>query len=339
MKKATNLLVAFLVIVLVLLAAPGFAWMVDRNDVEHTGRHVFTESGTVDLRGTIQVKGTAMTATAATLNGLDARVTAVEGGAGSDGNILLGNGKTLKAIHSGTTNTLVTSGQLAAGELSGNVAQARIAEALKAPGAIGGTTPAAGTFSGVTVGKASVASGVVTLSGTTSGTATLTVADDGSTVTVNKPVLAAVNGTVGATTPAAGAFTTVAASGASTLSGAVTVIGGGVTQRWDNAAGLIDTAAIEARTEWTVDGKYSVVGGDASTGLMILKGAVTSGTNATETVTFGTVFGAAPIVTCTYTEDPGDVRPIFVTSVTASNFVANITADMNFGYIAVGTRP
>jgi len=230
-------------------------------------------------------------------------------------------------------------GLIDATKLGGNIAVARIAEALKAPGAIGGTTPAAGTFTGVTVGKASVASGVVTLAGTTSGTATLTVADDGSTVTVNKPVLAAVNGTVGATTPAAGSFTTVAASGASTLSGAVTVIGGGVTSRWDNAAGLIDDAAIEARTEWIVDGKYSVVGGDASTGLMILKGAVTSGTNATETVTFGTVFGAAPIVTCTYTEDPGDVRPIFVTSVTASNFVANITADMNFGYIAVGTRP
>ena len=133
--------------------------------------------------------------------------------------------------------------------------------------------------------------------------------------------------------------TTLAASGATTLSGSVTVIGGGVTQRWDNASGKIDDAAIEARTEWTVDGKYSVVGGDATTGLMVLKGAVTSGTNATETVTFATVFGAAPIVMCTYTEDPGDVRPIFVTSVTASNFVANITADKNFGYVAVGTRP
>jgi hypothetical protein len=44
-------------------------------------------------------------------------------------------------------------------------------------------------------------------------------------------------------------------------------------------------------------------------------------------------------VTCTYTEDPGDVRPNYETSVTASNFVANITADKNYGYIAVGTRP
>jgi hypothetical protein len=107
-----------------------------------------------------------------------------------------------------------------------------------------------------------------------------------------------------------------------------------------SSVGALTVTALSTGTgEATVDGKYAVVGGDATTGLMVLKGAVTSGTNATETVTFGTVFGAAPIVMCTYTEDPGDVRPIYVTSVTASNFVANITADKNFGYIAVGTRP
>jgi hypothetical protein len=123
----------------------------------------------------------------------------------------------------------------------------------------------------------------------------------------------------------------------------VTVVGGGVTQRWDNASGKIDTAALEVgpvvSTEVTSDGKYAVTGGDATTGLMIQKAARTAGTNATETIAFAVVFGAAPIVTCTYTEDPGDVRPIFVTSVTASNFVANITADKNYGYVAVGTRP
>ena len=99
------------------------------------------------------------------------------------------------------------------------------------------------------------------------------------------------------------------------------------------------TPAAGAFTEATVDGKYAVTGGDATTGLMIQKAGVTSGTNATQTVTFAVVYGAAPIVVCAYTEDPGDVRPIFVTSVTATNFVANITADKNFGYIAVGTRP
>jgi hypothetical protein len=38
--------------------------------------------------------------------------------------------------------------------------------------------------------------------------------------------------------------TTLAASGATTLSGSVTVIGGGVTTRWDNAASLIDGEVI-----------------------------------------------------------------------------------------------
>jgi len=110
---------------------------------------------------------------------------------------------------------------------------------------------------------------------------------------------------------------------------------------WDisTTGDMTGIGSITADGEASIDGKYAVVGGDATTGLMILKANVTAGTNATETVTFGTVFGAAPTVVCTYTEDPGDVKPIFVTSVTASNFVANITADMNYGYIAVGTRP
>jgi hypothetical protein len=108
-----------------------------------------------------------------------------------------------------------------------------------------------------------------------------------------------------------------------------------------SAAGAIGatTPADGKFTEVTSDGKYAVTGGDATTGLMVQKAACTAGTNATETISFAVAFGAAPIVTCTYTEDPGDVRPIFVTSVTASNFVANITADKNYGYIAVGSRP
>ena len=105
-----------------------------------------------------------------------------------------------------------------------------------------------------------------------------------------------------------------------------------------SAAGVM-AMTLPAGMEANVDGKYAVTGGDATTGLMIQKADVTAGTNATETITFAVEFGAAPTVTCTYTENPGDVRPIFVTSVTATNFVANITADMNYGYIAVGTRP
>jgi cytoskeletal protein CcmA (bactofilin family) len=103
----------------------------------------------------------------------------------------------------------------------------------------------------------------------------------------------------------------------------------------DGAALTLDTGTGEA----TIDGKYAAVGPDATTPLMILQAAITAPNQTTQTNTFATAFGAAPIVTCTYTENPGDVRPLFVTSVSTTNFVANITADMNYGYIAVGQRP
>jgi len=93
--------------------------------------------------------------------GIDARFAAVESIAGTDGNVVLADGKTLKAIAAGSTNTLITAGKLAAAELSGNVAVARIATALTTPGAIGGSTPAAGAFTTLD------ASGVATLAGDT----------------------------------------------------------------------------------------------------------------------------------------------------------------------------
>lgn len=102
---------------------------------------------------------------------------------------------------------------------------------------------------------------------------------------------------------------------------------------------VVGTALSSGTGETTVDGKYAVTGGDATTGLMLQKAAITSTAVGPQTNSFAVVFGAAPIVTCTYTEDPGDVQPLYVTSVTPSNFVCTVTADKNFGYIAVGTRP
>jgi len=104
---------------------------------------------------------------------------------------------------------------------------------------------------------------------------------------------------------------------------------------WSSGVASVEAGA----TTFQVTSKYPVVGPDATTGLMTLAASVTAGAGATETNTFATAFGAAPVVVCTYTEDPGDVRPIFVTSVTASNFVANITADKNYSYVAIGQRP
>ena len=106
-----------------------------------------------------------------------------------------------------------------------------------------------------------------------------------------------------------------------------------------DASGATVTALSTGTGEATIDGKYAVVGGDASTGLMIQKGAITSTATGPQTNSFATVFGAAPTVVCTYTEDPGDVQPLYVTGVTESNFICTVTADKNFAYIAVGARP
>jgi hypothetical protein len=62
--------------------------MADRDDVEHTGKHVFNEQGSVDLRGTWKIDGTEVTATAAQLNGVR---TALE----INGDLTLANDETI----------------------------------------------------------------------------------------------------------------------------------------------------------------------------------------------------------------------------------------------------
>jgi hypothetical protein len=91
--------------------------------------------------------------------------------------------------------------------------------------------------------------------------------------------------------------------------------------------------------EITIDSKYAAVGPDATTGLMIQFTNVTMHAGTVWTQTWTTVFGAAPVVQATYTEDPGDVQPLYVTDVTASNCLVTATADKNFALTAVGARP
>jgi hypothetical protein len=243
-----------------------------------------------------------------------------------------------------TSTTTLGTNAVAASRLTGNIAIARMTNGLV--DAIGAAQLADGDL-----GDVSVASGVVTLDADVVAAAEMADADHGDVawsggVAAVQAVQA--DAIVKASLSAVdfGDFT-ADADGTCTLDADVVAAAemadadhGDVS--WSGGVATVDNVAaanVGARTEWTVDGKYSVVGGDASTGLMVLAGAVTSGTGTTETVTFAVAFGAAPIVQCTYTEDPGEVRPIFVTSVTASNFVVNITADMNFGYVAVGARP
>jgi len=72
---------------------------------------------------------------------------------------------------------------------------------------------------------------------------------------------------------------------------------------------------------------------------MVQASNVTATAATEQTNAFASVFAAAPVVTATYTEDPGDVRSLFIGTVTVSNFICTITADKNFSYVAVGTRP
>ena len=97
-------------------------------------------------------------------------------------------------------------------------------------------------------------------------------------------------------------------------------------------------AGTSSLAECLIDGKWAITGVDATTGMMVQAGAITS-TGTLETNTFPVAFGAAPIVTCVYTEDPGDVRPIFVGTITATTWIVNVASSKNYAYTAVGARP
>jgi hypothetical protein len=103
----------------------------------------------------------------------------------------------------------------------------------------------------------------------------------------------------------------------------------------DGTAVAINTGTGEV----TLDGKYATVGPDATTGLMVLGASITA-TGTTMTNTFATTFGAAPIVTLTYTEDPGTAtNSLYLGTITASNFISFHVSSKNYSYIAVGQRP
>ena len=91
--------------------------------------------------------------------------------------------------------------------------------------------------------------------------------------------------------------------------------------------------------EATVDGKYAVVGGDATTGLMIQAASITSSAATLQTNAFVTAFGATPVATVAYTEDPGGAEAPWIVAITTTNIIVTVVADKNYSYIAVGARP
>lgn len=135
-----------------------------------------------------------------------------------------------------------------------------------APGAIGGTTPAAGSFTTVTASGGVSYSGAaapITLNGSagTSGDV-LTSAGAGATPTwqASATVAWAVPGTIGSTTPNTGAFTTLSATGGVNLSGAsspLQVNGSAGTSGYiltSAGAGATPTWAAAGSVSWTTPG-------------------------------------------------------------------------------------
>ena len=105
---------------------------------------------------------------------------------------------------------------------------------------------------------------------------------------------------------------------------------------------LMDAATVNGTAtvgEPKEDGKMGVVGTDAVTGMMVDFQDITATAATLQTNAFTTAFETAPVVTAVYTEDPGDVKPIFVVSVSTTAVVLSITADKDYNLIAVGRRP
>lgn len=128
---------------------------------------------------------------------------------------------------------------------------------------------------------------------------------------------------------------------------AVAVFAGDVTQvaSWNMADGKRNTALkdlVVTDVPALVTEVNRINGlADASvngTGLAVQITNVTMHAGTIWTQTFSTVYSVTPMVVATYTEDPGDVRPIFVTSPTPSNVLINAEASKNFNVVIVGVK-
>jgi len=117
-----------------------------------------------------------------------------------------------------------------------------------------------------------------------------------------------------------------------------TVIGGATVQ-WAN----VDAAGVDLGTlnllapEANVDGKYATVGGDASTGIMILSGGGAAATNG-NTITFPTVFGTQTPIVIVGAGESTTTAP-YASTINATNFLMNGEAGKAHEWVAYGTRP
>ncbi len=108
-----------------------------------------------------------------------------------------------------------------------------------------------------------------------------------------------------------------------------------------NADAIVSSGTVTG-TEGVFDGKWAVVGGNATTGLMVQAQNVTvDAAHTIITQSFVTAYanGTTPIVIASYEEDPGDVQPLYVDNIASNSFQCHVTAGKDFNYVAVGDRP
>ena len=106
------------------------------------------------------------------------------------------------------------------------------------------------------------------------------------------------------------------------------------------ASSYASDAGITAVTEVTIDGKYAVVGPDASTGLMVQSGTFTFSGDGTVTQAFTASYSSAIPVVLEYSESPGSTtNSTWVTDNTGTNFIGHGIASKGAYWIAVGARP
>lgn len=105
----------------------------------------------------------------------------------------------------------------------------------------------------------------------------------------------------------------------------------------DRTTHAID-GGLKDKAKATLDSVITVLDTLTTQNTVLVQGASITAVGTVMTNTFATAFSVAPVVTLTYTEDPGDVQPAYLGTVTTSNFIATVTSSKNYNYIAVGTR-
>jgi len=110
------------------------------------------------------------------------------------------------------------------------------------------------------------------------------------------------------------------------------------TRQWDIYSGTND---LVVPGTLSMDGKYGVTGGDATTGLMIQHAAVTSTALTIQTNTYAVSYGGGvvPSFVAMYSEDPVGTNGPYATSIVSNLAIVVVEAGKDYNYIVIGTRP